>query len=775
MRYKKCTRIITVIMLGICMMIPGIRASAESYREDAPFDIEVHYGFEDTVRIGKDASFHVSLYNKAEDFTGTIRLMTAAYSEDGYYYSSVTGLPFFTTGSTKYYDNCGYEKPLEISSGTTKIIHFALPYDSCAPFVKILVADEQGEILTEKIVRISIRTSYSEILIGALTDRFQELEYMDGMHLKDYPGVSVSLVSIGPEQLQDNNYGLDMLDVVLVHAYDMENMKTEQKQVLERWVRQGGTMVTDQIIIDEVTSQNIGAVGKKLYGNGMILTYTGNFAGNDDQDSSMLTQLMKDIYTPEALSNMDSGSYYFTSEDYWDIMGHLEGIDEEIIPQIWPYIIVLAVYTFLAGPIVYLVLKKFKVRKYLWGCVAGLAMIFSVGVFLMGKETRFTAPFVNYVRLLYLSDGYEDETVEWSVQAPYNQPYQIFVNKAYDVFPVTEIDYYSVSELPAGDFERESVRIVYGEEENRLDIASSPAFSERYFRSERINKTDDSGVLGLLNYFDSQLTGMIQNNTRYDLANTFVFFRNHLVYIGDFASGSSKDMREHKMYFFSPGYGYDLITGLMEVPEGYVEEVTDEFLDVNWKKSLLNNYLMEGYHSGEERCILVGFTENTQLNLLNDSAYKTYGQTMVITDLELNMVKEIGNTIWEYDPFVTSSAKAISGNYGTYENICYSQETILEFTLPKDLMYMQVEFVDEKYFDTEMYRAFGGEIEIYHPTDDLYVKLNESRLIDWEELNEYITEDGTLVVKFRRKSDVQDKYEKLPVVIARGRNIHAED
>ena len=55
-----------ILLLGALLFVPRLYVSAESPPEDTQFDIEVHYGFEDTVRIGEHASFHVSLYNKGE-------------------------------------------------------------------------------------------------------------------------------------------------------------------------------------------------------------------------------------------------------------------------------------------------------------------------------------------------------------------------------------------------------------------------------------------------------------------------------------------------------------------------------------------------------------------------------------------------------------------------------------------------------------------------------------------------------------------------------------
>lgn len=96
----------------------------------------------------------------------------------------------------------------------------------------------------------------------------------------------------------------------------------------------------------------------------------------------------------------------------------------EHIPKTGRYVVVLAVYVLLAGPAVYLFLKKLHGRKYIWGCVGVLAILFSGIVFVMGSRTRFNAPFVNYVRKINLMPGVKDEKVDFSVRAPYNTAVQ---------------------------------------------------------------------------------------------------------------------------------------------------------------------------------------------------------------------------------------------------------------------------------------------------------------------------------------------------------------
>jgi len=761
--------IFLLILAAAGILFFGGSVRAESYQENVRFDIEASYGYENTVRPGRDAVFRIKIHNHEEDFDGTVKIMTSSYKQESYYTSSI---PFVEMSGARYLDNVGYEKLIAIPSGKTVEESFTVSFSNTVPFVKIILTDRSGEVTAEKVLRISVRDENSEILIGILDEQFEEYSRLDGMHLQDYPNVSIRVARLDEDAFREGYHGLDMLDIVWAEGDILESLGELQTEAIDKWVRYGG------VLIEGVRGcEKEYCLSKSFWGDGRKIVYgfrDVQIEHNEPEAEEFLTGLMHEVYTENNLAAMDSGSYFWASEDYWDALSRVGGLNVENIPDTQNYMIVLLVYIVLAGPIVYLLLKKFDCRKYLWGCVGVLAIAFTCIIYLMGSETRFHAPFINYVRTLNMSEEYVDEQIEMSVQAPSNILYSVYMDGSYEVSPLFESGYYNEENQETGDFERESVRIVYGDEETQLVMEAEPAFTETYFKADKTTKKQkEQGITGTLYFYDEKLSGTIKNNTVYDLEDVFLFFRNHLVYVGDLLSGGSVDMKEQKLYFFSPGYGYDLLDILMECPEGYMEDITEEASSRVKKRDLIYKYLMEGYDSGEGRCVLAGFSDSVPVSLMRDSAYKLYGDTLVISDVDLNMTKALNGMSWRYEPFITSTAKLVSGNYGIYENICYSRETVLEYRIPDDLERMELEFVNEEYFDTEYYRNFEGEIEIYDQKKKAYEMISAREKIRGEALESYISEEGTLRVKFRRKEATQDKSEKLPVIVIRGREISA--
>lgn len=766
----------------LCMLIPCMGVFAESYQENTQFDINVTYGYEDTVKIGREVSFLVSVHNLGEAFQGTVHLMTAGSEEDGYYSGSeiLPGIPVFGPAAVRYYDNYGLEKPLELAQGEEGTVSFEFPYMSSEPYVKVVLENTDGEVLIEKIIRLTIQPTSAELLVGVLTDLPEQMEYMDGVHLTEYSNISTAAVLLNEKSLGKTSGSLDMLEALIVQNFDSTRLGKEQEEAIRQWVLKGGVLVLGADVVSERENEEpeeaLGAIEEKSYGNGRILICSESLAGVQQENASMNTAkvdaLFREIYTRQELGNLDSGSSYFGSEEYWNTRNRLNSIDRENIPGIGKYAVVLGIYVILAGPVMYLVLKRYRVRKYIWGCVGVLAVTFSALMFFMGSSTRFNAPFVNYVRTIHLTKGHADEAVEFGVRAPYNEPYHIYVNRDYTIMPVAENGYYSPREAEKPDFSRESVRLSYGEKENKLRIESSRAFSEKYFRAERSQKTEeDYGILGSLNYFDGRIEGTVQNRTGYDLTHTFLFFKGHLLYLKDFPAGSKKNLAEQTLYTFAPGYGYQMVQSVLGQKAGYEKAITEEFLDMNWKQRILSDYQEDMYGRENWNCRFVGFAEEDALELLKDPAYKQYGQTLVTADIELSGEKTMDGHTWKYDPFLTDTAQVLSGNYGEYENVYYSREAVLKYTVPAGLTEMELTFGEEKFFDTEYYKSFSGKIFMYNYDTGKYEKVPDDEPLEWNRMIHYISGNREMLIKYERKSAMDEKAEKLPMLILKGRSL----
>lgn len=88
-----------------------------------------------------------------------------------------------------------------------------------------------------------MRTSSGEFLAGVLTDDPTGMQYLDGLRTSAYSSVSLAAMLLDETTLEDTRAGLDMLDLLLVQDFDTDRLRTEQKEAIKRWVRDGGVLV----------------------------------------------------------------------------------------------------------------------------------------------------------------------------------------------------------------------------------------------------------------------------------------------------------------------------------------------------------------------------------------------------------------------------------------------------------------------------------------------------------------------------------------------------
>ena len=810
---KRLPALAVLLLASLLSLACGFPSRAMAQEESGGITLELLFDYDGTVRVGRDLSVRVEVCAGAEDVEGWVALKTSGYRQEGIYYSSSAsflGLSVEERESGRYYDNYVVEKPLSVKAGQTAEVRFELPFTSPAPYVRLSVEDGEGRELAAKEVELSLRERAGELSIGILSDRAEELSYLGDAHLEGYSHIGIHLATLAAGDVSPDVYGLDMLDLILVQDFPLDTLDEGQQEALKAWVRRGGTVVFGQMepggaagaqgeaggdVIGEdagILQEDAGlAYEKRLYGDGAVYIAPYSFCGRGGQEQETAEELFATVFPEEFLQQVDSGGDYFRYEKYWSLVNRLNSIDSSNIPKPAVYGAVLLLYALLAGPVCYLVLRKLGRRKYLWGCVGGLSVLFCGIIFLMGSGTRFNAPFFHYVRVLKQEEGYEDEEIQFKVQSPSNAAYSVYLDKDYTVMPAVEAgDYYGDYEYPA-DFSRESTKVIWREEEKEIRMEESLAFTEKYFTAEKTRKLEgEGGVSGTVRYYDGGLSGVLRNDSGYHLEDAMLFFRNHMVYIGDFAAGEEKELSACAFYPYAPGYSYVLLRSCLGREEDYAEEITQEFLEQAWKETVLTGELMDGYDSEEEGCVLAGFVQDNLPAFTEDSAYQLYGMTLLRTHVDLKFTgRELGNK-WVYDPFVTGTAQVEAGDYSSYDNTYYSREAIITYTLPQGLDSMQLMFSDEQYYEDDYYMPYHGTVELQNAATGEFEQLGNyqgnvggasgqtgmrGEWIPWSQLKRYVHPDGTVTVRYERSGASSEKNEMLPVLRVKGRAANAED
>lgn len=202
--------------------------------------------------------------------------------------------------------------------------------------------------------------------------------------------------------------------------------------------------------------------------------------------------------------------------------------------------IMLGVYTVIAGPILYIVLKKKDKRDWAWVWIPILSVAFLAGMYLFGFQSRYHTAVVNTASLIQVSPEGKEAAITSSIGV-FNDR-RGTMKLEYDpgnglATPFVQND---------DNYRYYSSNTVEGQVVGKY-IIDQPITFEQYdvmlWTPVMLNaqKTIPYGgnVLKGLWLKDGKLQGSIENTSSYDLLDAMVMVGNNLIYVGDILSGDT--------------------------------------------------------------------------------------------------------------------------------------------------------------------------------------------------------------------------------------------
>ena len=121
---------------------------------------------------------------------------------------------------------------------------------------------------------------------------------------------------------------------------------------------------------------------------------------------------------------------------YWKAQNMLNFGSAGRLPKISLYAVVIFSYILLAGPGLYFFLKQRGLRRHYGGFVSLLSFCCSGMLYLMGSRTRFENPFFQYASVREYSQDAIVSSTYMNMRTPYNKPYWVDLDSAYDIRPL---------------------------------------------------------------------------------------------------------------------------------------------------------------------------------------------------------------------------------------------------------------------------------------------------------------------------------------------------
>lgn len=406
-------KLLAVVLLIVSILIPCQTVRADN---DDDFDTNISISEnEDTNCYDID----IEVYNDGKNFTGRMELQIGnSFGNGSFTYAAAVSLP---------------EK-------STKQVHFSVPRTITSDYnfnVNIAIKDGKGKTVHSNVFNSPLKSANAYFNVGILSNNPDALSYLDLSGQQVW--ITTGDFSIRHTVLKASSLADDIFSqkVVIIDGFDTSTLTKDEIDVIMKYVREGGVLFLgtgnnvdslkgfDLSFTDvngtngttvlplsnsgnnslDVTAQNLainyngytlynnfGQVGYTFnYGDGAVISLYFSFADKNLQalDKPDLSDFVSSLYDA-GFSNtnflMDKGELLFQGGYY----GYTEYMDKPITGNVSFVVPIILIYIFLVGPGLYMILKKIDKREKCWIVIPGLALLFTIIIFLFSLSVAVT-------------------------------------------------------------------------------------------------------------------------------------------------------------------------------------------------------------------------------------------------------------------------------------------------------------------------------------------------------------------------------------------------
>ena len=443
----------------------------------------------------------------------------------------------------------------------------------------------------------------------------------------------------------------------------------------------------------------------------------------------------------------------------------LKDSDNIDIPSIIPYVILIIVYLLVIGPGLYAILKKTNHLKLLWYTFPVVTVLFSIIVYIAGGNSRNMELKSSYFSMLFYDEDVVNEETIFQLTVPYNGTFRMYYHNQIDLNAINDkrYDYYADSmqtiEVDTrGNYQR---RISEGNPYNQIHLKSMTPFSAAYFEASN-QYTVNARYESEINVSEDGYSGNFINYLGVSLKHAFFVSSGSVVYLGDIDHGTNVSL--------VTGEGIALQSCNYDTIADYVESKLQEQSDEDnmiFEMSNAINYVVTNFFKGDRtKSLIIGFGKSgyvdgvaDQLKVQSDSA----GLEMHILPVEIHNV--VGNKNFVID--LGNLYEVMEGSYILGDDYrIFSGTLVLEYQLPTDIRVdalCYTEFFNSPY-NEETFNGFAGKVYLFNLETHEYDEVFEQYGDYIEDVSNYITEENTVIVKYRVSSEYQDYYMTVPYI-----------
>ena len=776
MSKRTYTVIISLILMLICCSFSGFAAT----KEGPPVTMEVSSIYGRIGKMGAHVPVSVTLYGQSlTAFEGELVVQTLENAAE-------TGVEMYE-----------YVYPVFVESGTTETMEVYVPLGQRSNEIHVVLQDASGKEVEMENIHFDVSRDTGRLLIGALSDREEEIRYFDGVSL-DYGLVQSQMIFLDDTVFPSDVRGLELFDVMVINRYETDRLSDAQLNALYQWVENGGTLLigTGAMVYNTLGPMAESLVELPIYGmfyetinlgaeyaerapgdadvqmicaelvipdgrvveesdglslltmvdrgEGQIGIYCydlGELAEFVEKNPSYVNTMLTDVLDETKISNLFYYSSYGSDEEYWNAYSLVNTGNTERLPNLGMYAVVIATYLVLVGPGIYLFLKKRELRRLYSAAVVIISLAAAVVVYLLGVGTRFTSQFFTVASIMELEGNSVKEMSYINVRTPDNRPFAVSIPGKYSVTPLTRTSRYD--EQTVGNFKEADASVVelkFDDHATVLSAKQNQAFEPRFFKVTSEEPMDSlSGTSGSLVWEDGKVSGTLVNHFPFDLEQAALLFYGQMYLVGDMKAGEVREFQEEPLLVWPVSMSYMVAA-----------QITDE----EWMKGLYSFYISDQFSQSKEGACLIGIGAEGGISSVESFHRQTVsGMVLYATDVSV----EVGQDDMIYRSGLTNRPKVNSGNgviYGDGLTMYGTEPQVVEYFLGTDLEIETLSFmpISDVFFEDPGYyyvKPFQGAAYFYNHRTKTYDRVNLDQ-IDFgiEELRPYLSLDGSIIVKY---------------------------
>lgn len=718
-KYIRGIVLVLLILLLPCMV----------WAEDEPendIEITLNWGFNGK-EGNSDACLPVTatLTNHGEAFEGQLEMeVPVAGSQESDLGESLTMI-----GNDMDYTRskvCVWKKNIALAAGETRQETFYLTFPWANGTVQAYLKDGSRTVQTESLSK-NFSANQNIALIGVIGAQPEDVQQLDGIQIsadttEGMGDIFVSVYQMDASEIPDSWKDLGQLDALLIKSEAA--ISGEQWVTLHRWQQEGGILLTAE-------------------------------AGQDFFE--IFQDFLNGETRPTFFDRISEKWGYVVSTGY-----DTSQIPVRKRPSLIKYFILILFYACVAGPGLYLILKRQGKRKYFWSGVTLLSVLFLGIMAVMGTSTRLTAPVLTMKRMYTQQDHIWGETMQLGVQAPYNSTYQLYLDKSYHLTMSSESGY-SVEEVNTDITDK--VEIYEKEDCYKLTFSRLPVFAGNAFFLNRDHAVSPEEEIQIHASGDNEhIEGRWKNPTGYRIENAILVLTNRIVFLGDLEPGEEGTFSE-KIHSYGNG-------GLEKILRKYLDLKDAEYPD--YAVNAVMEQVWDAQRKETEGVCLLGTISNSDTSFEMNSGYEVDGISQFYMPVDISWQKEEG-TIFCPNAEVLASVESGSATAGT--NLMYGQDAVLNYDLSGLGEITEIKFFKPEYDDPKYFEPFRGQVAFYCWSSGEYETISKwKKLFDGTELEKYLSAEGTLRVRYQVADDmdVTNKNCTLPCLQITGKVVNPD-